>query len=71
MRCNLCGAEMRLMRVEQDHTMKAAGYEHRTFKCEGCQKTERRLAFAGDCTSWPGRYRWALEVIGQHTRRNV
>jgi hypothetical protein len=71
MRCNLCGAEMRLMRVEQDHAMKAAEYEHRTFECEGCQKTERRLAFAGDCTSWPASYRWALEVIAQHPRRSV
>ena len=69
-RCNLCGAEMRLMRVEQDHGMKASGYEHRTFECGGRQKRERRLAFAGDCTSWPAAYRWALEVIAQHHRRS-
>ena len=33
MRCNLCSAEMRVVLVEQDHGMKAVGYEHQTLEC--------------------------------------
>ncbi len=39
---------MRVVRIEQDASMKAAGYEHRKLECVGCQRTERRLAFSGD-----------------------
>ena len=53
MRCILCRAEMRVEQVEQDEGMKAAGYEHRTFRCNGCAKTERRLAFSGEGTTRP------------------
>jgi hypothetical protein len=60
MLCIACGAEMRIARIEQDPTMKAAGYEHRRFECVGCQRTERRLAFSGDSTSWPVEFTWAL-----------
>jgi hypothetical protein len=51
MRCNLCSAEMRVVLVEQDHGMKAVGYEHQTLECLGCQKTERRLAFSNHTSS--------------------
>jgi hypothetical protein len=54
---------MRIARIEQDATMKAAGYEHRKFECIGCQRTERRLAFSGDSASLPFEYRWALASL--------
>lgn len=60
MLCISCGAEMRIAWIEQDATMKAAGYEHRKFECVGCQRTERRLAFSGDIASWPVEFTWAL-----------
>jgi transposase-like protein len=66
MRCNLCGAEMQLLRVGQDDAMRAAGYEHQTFQCTGCERTGRRLAFTGSEASWPAAYRWALGVIAPH-----
>jgi hypothetical protein len=47
MRCISCGAEMRIVQVEQDLAMRAAGYEHRRLECVRCQKTERWLAFSG------------------------
>jgi hypothetical protein len=53
MQCISCRAQMRVILVEQDHGMKAAGYEHRTLECSRCQKTERRLAFSSDRASWP------------------
>jgi hypothetical protein len=51
MRCNSCRAEMRVVLVHQDYGMKAVGYEHQTLECQGCQKTERRLAFSNDRAS--------------------
>lgn len=60
MLCIACGGEMRIARIEQDATMKAAGYEHRKLECVGCQRTERRLAFSGDRASWPVELTWAL-----------
>jgi hypothetical protein len=60
MLCIACGAQMRIARIEQDATMKAAGYEHRKLECVGCQRTERRLAFSGDSASWPVELTWAL-----------
>jgi hypothetical protein len=62
---------MQLLRVEQDQAMKAAGYEHQTFQCRGCEKTERRLGFTGAQASWPAAYRWALGVIAPHPRDNA
>ena len=58
MLCIACGAEMRIVRVEQDSAMNAAGYEHRTLACIRCQRTERRLAFSGEAASWPFECRW-------------
>jgi hypothetical protein len=63
MRCISCGAEMRIVRVEQDLAMRAAGYEHRRLECVRCQKTERRLAFSGDRASLPFEHRWALASL--------
>ena len=57
MRCISCRAEMRVLQVEQDHSMKAAGYEHQTLECSRCKKTERRLALTGDKASWPEYWR--------------
>ena len=51
-RCISCRAEMRVLQVEQDHSMKAAGYEHQTLECSRCKKTERRLALTGDKALW-------------------
>jgi hypothetical protein len=45
MLCILCGAEMRLAKVEPDDTMMVAGYEHQTWACTGCDEVERRLMF--------------------------
>jgi hypothetical protein len=42
--CILCGAGMRLMRVEPAETM-ITGLEYRTFECSSCQDIERRLTF--------------------------
>ena len=63
MRCISCGAEMRIVQLEQDLAMRAAGYEHRRLECVRCQKTERRLAFSGDSASLPFEYRWALASL--------
>jgi hypothetical protein len=63
MLCIACGAEMHIARIEQDAAMKAAGYEHQTWECLRCRKTERRLAFSGDSASWPVEYRWALASL--------
>src|SRR5262245_14448793 len=66
MLCISCGADMRVVRIEQDASMKAAGYEHRKLECVGCQRTERRLAFSGDGVLWPVEI-WALPVRKQPT----
>ena len=63
MLCISCSGEMRIVRIEQDAGMKAAGYEHQRFECVRCQKTERRLAFSGDRASLPLEYRWALGLV--------
>jgi hypothetical protein len=47
MLCISCRAEMRVVRIEQDQAMMAAGYEHQTLECVACRKTERRLALTG------------------------
>jgi hypothetical protein len=67
MLCISCRADMRVVRIEQDASMKAAGYEHRKLECVGCQRTERRLAFSGDGALWPVEI-WALPVRKQPTR---
>jgi hypothetical protein len=71
MRCISCGAEMRIVRVEQDLAMRAAGYEHRRLECVGCQKTERRLAFSGDSASLPVEFRWALASLSAAKQSSV
>jgi hypothetical protein len=63
MQCMSCGAEMRIVRVEQDPGMKAAGYEHRTLGCSGCEKTERRLAFSGEAASLAFESRLTLAAL--------
>jgi hypothetical protein len=45
MLCILCGAEMRLAKVEPNETGLVAGFEHHTFECTGCDEVERRLTF--------------------------
>jgi hypothetical protein len=69
MQCISCGAEMRIVRVEQDLGMKTAGYEHRTLGCIGCEKTERRLAFSGEAASWPFESRLTLAALSAPKRR--
>src|SRR5262245_36911126 len=61
MRCISCCGDMRVVRVDQDSGMEAAGYEHQTLECSGCNKTERRLAFTGDKTFWPAEY-WRASI---------
>jgi hypothetical protein len=53
---------MRVVRIEQDQGMMAAGYEHQTLECVVCRKTERRLALTGDKTSWPDYWRALLAI---------
>ena len=36
MQCMVCGAEMRLVKVERAETMMVAGYEFRSFACSSC-----------------------------------
>jgi hypothetical protein len=62
MLCISCRADMRVVRIEQDASMKAAGYEHRKLECVGCQRTERRLAFSGNSALWPVEI-WALPSL--------
>jgi len=66
--CISCGAEMRVARIEQDTTMKAAGYEHQRLECVRCGKTERRLAFSGESAMWPIQYRCALASLSSARR---
>jgi hypothetical protein len=54
MLCMFCGAEMRLVKVEQDDSLMVTGYEHRTFECSSCQEVERRLTFTHEATPHPG-----------------
>ena len=62
MLCISCRADMRIVRIEQDASMKAAGYEHRKLECVGRQRTERRLAFSGEGAFWPVEI-WALPSL--------
>jgi hypothetical protein len=45
MRCMACGNNMRLVRVEPDHTMAVPGFKRHTLKCKGCEETEQRFVF--------------------------
>jgi hypothetical protein len=45
MRCLACGAKMDLVNAVPDKTIRAPGYEQRSFRCMGCSMEERRLAF--------------------------
>ena len=69
MLCISCGAEMRVARIEQDTTMKAAGYEHQRLECVRCGKTERRLAFSGESAMWPIQYRCALASLSSAAKQ--
>jgi len=51
--CILCGAEMRLAKVEPDETMMVAGFEHHTLECTGCGEVERRLTFRRESAPEP------------------
>ena len=55
MLCIFCGAEMRLVKVEQDGSMMVTGYEYHTFECSSCQEVERRLTFTHEPTPHPGK----------------
>jgi hypothetical protein len=71
MLCMSCRAEMRVVQIEQDHSMKAIGYERQTLECSGCEKTTRRLAFSGDKVSWPVEYRLISAIIADAVRTPV
>jgi hypothetical protein len=45
MRCVGCGAEMILVNVVRDDTMKILGFEHHSFRCVKCHDIDRRLVF--------------------------
>ena len=45
MRCIACGYEMILTNVALDDRGVAHGYEHHTFSCSECRKTEQRVVF--------------------------
>jgi hypothetical protein len=45
MQCMACGGDMRVVRIEQDHSMAVPGFKRQTLKCTGCQDTEQRLVF--------------------------
>jgi hypothetical protein len=49
----VCGAEMRLVKVERAETMMVAGYEFRSFACSSCHDVERRLTFSHEPTPQP------------------
>jgi hypothetical protein len=53
MQCMVCGADMRLEKVERAETMMVAGYEFHTFACSECQDIERRLTFSHEPTPQP------------------
>ena len=45
MRCLTCGLNMQVVQVEKDNTLLVPGYEHHTWRCEGCGEVERRMTF--------------------------
>jgi hypothetical protein len=45
MRCRVCRANMNLVQTVPAKTIRAPGYEHRSFRCLTCSAVERRLAF--------------------------
>src|SRR5258708_3388236 len=58
MRCMWCGAEMRVVQVERDDTMRddtmmVPGYERKTLQCSGCNEVEHRMVFSGENSSRP------------------
>jgi hypothetical protein len=55
MRCMACGAEMRVVEVAADDTMRVAGYEYHTLQCSGCDDIERRLVFSREATVRPAK----------------
>ena len=55
MRCLVCGAEMRVVEVAADDTMRVSGYEYHTLQCSGCDDIERRLVFSREATVRPAK----------------
>ena len=53
MRCLVCGAEMRVVEVAADDTMRVSGYEYHTLQCSGCDDVERRLVFSREAIVRP------------------
>src|SRR5258708_27721132 len=58
MRCMWFGAEMRVVQVERDDTMRddtmmVPGYERQTLQCSGCNEVEHRMVFSGENSSRP------------------
>jgi hypothetical protein len=45
MRCVACDAEMFLVNVVRDDTMKVLGFERHSFRCAKCRDIDRRLVF--------------------------
>ena len=64
----VCGAEMRLVKVEQDDSMMVTGYEHHTFECSSCQEVERRLIFTQEPTPHPGKPLPVAPVLSPATK---
>ena len=52
MRCLVCNAEMLLMEEVPADPTTLPGFEHHTFLCSACNRSERRLLFIGVKTKW-------------------
>ena len=51
MRCISCGAEMRVVRSDQDDDMMVAGYAHQRLECTNCHEVETRTVFDREAAS--------------------
>jgi hypothetical protein len=52
MRCLVCNAEMLLMEEVPADPTTLPEFEHHTFLCSACNRSERRLLFIGAKTKW-------------------
>src|SRR3954468_17835182 len=52
MRCLMCNVEMLLMEEVPADPITLPGFEHHTFLCSACNRSERRLLFIGAKTKW-------------------
>ncbi len=52
MRCLVCNAEMVLREAVPADLTTLPGFEHHTFLCSACNRSERRLLFIGVKTKW-------------------